>query len=318
MLAAFYREPGALSLEQVECPQPRPHEVQVRIAVNTICGATDTKIISGLRDRRFPRNVIMGHEAAGTVAATGGLVEGFAPGDRVASMAWGTYTETICTTPELLARVPDSVSWEEASMAEITMKVYQMAYGNIHPGDTVVILGQGVAGLLFTQVARLMGAGRIFVSDLYEEKLRWAEQFGADATVNAGGEDVPAAFARLTAGAGADVVIEAAGVKETVAQAPALTKSYGATLLQFGVCPFPVSYDFSYAHDHGHTIKTMGSCKSRPELFFFGRAVYLIASGSIRVKEMITQRFPLRQINDAFRLIKAEPAKVIKIAITND
>jgi len=318
MLAAFYRKPGALSLEEVECPQPRADEIQVRIAVNTICGATDTKIITGLRDRRFPRDVIMGHESAGTVTATGAAVRGFAPGDRVASMAWGTYTETICTTGDLLARVPDPLTWEEASMAEITMKVYQMAYNNIQAGDTVAVLGQGVAGLLFTQVARLMGAAKIFVSDLYEEKLQWAERFGADGTVNASREDVPAGLARLTGNRGADVVIEAAGVKDTVEQAPYVAKEYGATLLQFGVCPYPVSYDFAYAHDHGQTIKTMGSCKFRPEMFFFERAIDLIASGAVNVKDMITHRFPLRLINDAFQLIQTEPQNVVKIAVLNE
>jgi L-iditol 2-dehydrogenase len=318
MLAAYYRKPGALSLEHIECPQPQADEVQVRIEMNTICGATDTKIITGLRDRRFPRDVIMGHESAGVVTAVGERVKGFVPGDRVASMAWGTYTEMICATADLLTQVPDAISWEEASMAEITMKVYQMAYANIQPGDTVVILGQGVAGLLFTQIARLMGAAKVYVSDLYPEKLQWSVRFGADGTVNAREEDVLSAFSRLTANAGADVVIEAAGVKETVEQAPFVAKSYGATLLQFGVCPYPVSYDFSYCHDHGQTIKTMGSCKFRPEMFFFERAVYLIASGAINVRDMITQRFPLRLINDAFRLIHSEPQNVIKIAITNE
>jgi threonine dehydrogenase-like Zn-dependent dehydrogenase len=322
MLAAFYRENGRLHLEDIPIPEPAENEVQVEVQVNTICGSTDRKIISGLRSSAFEKDVILGHEAGGIVVKVGKLVTDFQIGDRVACEAWGTYTKYLCTTPDLIQHVPDNLSWDEIALAEITMKVYQMIAGQVLPGDTVIILGQGASGLLFTQMARLMGASRIIVSDLYDFKLETAKEFGAHHVINAQTEDVIKKALAYTDGKGADVVIEAAGVPETVMTAPYVAhtaryraKGYGSKILQFGVVPQHVTYDFARTHDYGQTILTIGSCRFIEEDLPFRRAIQLISERRIQLDSFITHRFPLNEINQAFDVIKHQPETVIKIAI---
>lgn len=317
MIAAFYREKGSLSIEETDIPEPKANEVQICIRQNTICGSTDMKIIKGLRDATFGRNIILGHESSGVITKVGELVTGFKPGDRVASECWGAYAEYTCTTTDKIQHIPDEMSYTEAALSELVMKVYQMAARNILPGDTVVILGQGAAGLIFTQFAVLMGASCIIVSDLYDLKLDTARKFGAQYTINPNQEDVIKRVHEITGGKGADVVIEAAGVKDTVETAPYAAKRYGGTILQFGVPPVNVDYSFTRTHDYGQTILTIGSCRFVEQDLPYKRSIQLIAEGKIRLDAFVTHRYPLKRINEAFELIKKSPEKVIKIAIDN-
>ena len=317
MLAAFYREKGSLSLEEIEIPEPKANEVQVRIKENTVCGSTDMKIISGIRDAVFGRNIILGHESSGIITQTGGLVAGFRPGDRVACECWGTYAEYACTTTDKIQHIPFDMTWTEAALSELAMKVYQMAARNILPGDTVVILGQGAAGLIFTQMAAAMGASRIITTDLYDRKLELSKSLGADHTINASHEDVIKKVGAYTRGIGADVVIEAAGVRETVETAPYVAKRYGATILQFGVPPTNAEYSFSRMHDYGQTMLTIGSCRFIEPDLPYKRAIRLISEGKIKLDAFVTHRFSLKDINRAFELLKRNPGEVIKIAIEN-
>lgn len=321
MLAAYYRTTGSLSLEETDIPEPKAHELQIQIKVTTVCGSTDMKIIKGLRDHAFGRDIILGHESSGIVTKVGELVSGFKVGDRVACEAWGTYAQYVCCTTDKVQLLPMNTTWTQGAVAELLLKVYQMCAGKILPGDTVAILGQGSAGLLFTQMAKLMGASRIVVSDLVSAKLDLARRFGATATINASLEnqneqDIISQFMDYTDGKGADVVIEAAGVVDTVKLSPYVTKRYGATILQFGVVPFETPYSFSRTHDYGQTILTIGSCRFIDSTLPYKRAVQLISEGQIDVHSLITHTFKLSQINKAFTLLREQPEEVIKIAIT--
>ena len=315
MLAAFYRGDIKFSLEDIEEPQPKANEVKIRIVANTICNSTDRKIIMGLRDHIFGVNVVLGHESAGVIEEVGALVTDFKVGDRVATEAWGTYTKTICTTTDKVQHVPDKLNFDQIALTEIAMKVYQMAAGNIIPGDTVVILGQGAAGLIFTQLAKLAGASKIIVTDLYEFKLDKAKSYGADVAINAGKEDALEAI-KVALGEGtADVIIEAAGVVETPAIAQRVPNTYGAKVLQFGVIPYDVSYSFSHLHDCGQQVLTIGACRFLDASLPYRRAIQLIAEGKIEIESFITHRFKLEDINDAFDLVLNHPEQINKIVI---
>jgi 2-desacetyl-2-hydroxyethyl bacteriochlorophyllide A dehydrogenase len=320
MKAAVFKGVVELNLENLPEPQVKPNEVKVKIMLNTICNSTDRKILHGLRDEGVGVNNIIGHESGGVVVEVGSLVEGFEIGDRVACDEWGTYTEFICTKAENLVKVPDNMTWDEISLAEIVMKVYQMSAQHIIPGDTVVILGQGPAGMIFTQMAKLCGASKVVVTDLSDMKLKKSlEDYGADVAINAENKTNEDMVNEINShiGSGADVVIEAAGVVDTGLQALQINDTYGVKIMQFGVIPYLLNYDFAHLHDRGKQILTMGSCRFVDTHRPFHRAVKLIAEGKIEVASFITHRFKLDQINQAFSLVETNPKEVIKIAIDN-
>lgn len=319
MKAAVFKGVVELSLEELVEPKVKANEVKVQIMINTICNSTDRKILHGLRDEGVGINNIIGHESGGIVVEVGELVEGFEVGDRVACDEWGTYTEFICTKADNLVKVPDNMTWDEISLAEIVMKVYQMSAQHIIPGDTVVVLGQGPAGLIFTQIAKLCGASKIVVSDLSDMKLKKSLEYGADVAINADNKTNEEVISEVNSyiGEGADVIIEAAGVVDTGLQALKINDAYGVKIMQFGVIPYLVNYDFAYLHDRGKQILTMGSCRFVDTHRPFKRAVQLIGEGKIEVASFITHRYKLNQINEAFQLVENKPKEVIKIAIEN-
>ncbi len=315
MLAAFYKGDIKFSLEDIEEPKPKANEVKIRIVANTICNSTDRKIIMGLRDHIFGVNVVLGHESGGVVEEVGAMITDFKVGDRVATEAWGTYTKYICTTTNKVQHVPDNLNFDQVALTEIVMKAYQMAAGNIIPGDTVVILGQGAAGLIFTQLAKLAGASKIIVTDLYDHKLVKAKSYGADVAINASKEGSLEAI-KVALGEGtADVIIEAAGVVETPPIALRVPNTYGAKILQFGVIPYDVSYSFSHLHDCGQQVLTIGACRFLDESLPYRRAIQLISEGKIEIESFITHRFKLEDINDAFDLVLNHPEQINKIVI---
>lgn len=320
MKAAVFKGVGQLIIQDLDIPVPRANEVKVQIMLNTICNSTDKKIIKGLKSEGIRINDILGHESTGVVVEVGDLVTDYKVGDRVTSEAWGTYTEFICTTPNMLQRIPDSMNWDNGALCEIAMKVYQMSAQHIIPGDTVVILGQGPAGLIFTQMAKLVGASRIVVTDLSDVKLKKALEYGADVAINSKNKSNEQVVDEINhcIGAGADVVVEAAGVVDTGLQALRIKDTYGIKVLQFGVIPHLVNYNFAYLHDRGRQILTMGSCRFIDTHRPFKRAVQLIDEGKLEVESFITHRFKLTEINEAFRLIDENPDDLIKIAIYNE
>lgn len=313
MLAAYFRKTGELSLEEVPAPEPEANQVQVQMKINTICGGTDSEILSGVRP--YPKDIILGHEGGGVVTKVGSRTKKLKPGMRVASEAWGGYAGYVADVEDMFQPVPDSMSWEEISLAEITLKCWQMAARNIKPGDTVVVLGQGAAGLIFTQLAKIMGASCIVVTDLYDFKLKKALAYGAQSAFNGTETDLAAKVMQATGGQGADVVIEATGRKAGVELAPHVTKRYGALILQFGVVAENATYNFKTTHDKGQSILTIGACRFPDPTEPLRASVRLIAEKKIEVASFITHRFPLAKINQAFQLLREHPEQVLKVAI---
>ncbi|WP_160300730.1 zinc-dependent alcohol dehydrogenase [Kiritimatiella glycovorans] len=316
MTAAVLREPGRLSIERVPVPEPAENEVLIRVRINTLCSATDSEVIAGIRKEGM--NSILGHEMAGTVERTGSRVTRFAPGDRVTIDAWGSYAGYVCVPEDRVLPVPEALTWEEASLGELTYKVTHMALGRIVPGDTAVVLGQGPAGLLYTQFCRLSGASRVVVTDPSPMKRKLALELGADEALDPACEDLPGQVMAATGGRGGDVVIEASGRAAAAELAPRVTRPYGATIIQFGVVAEPVRYVFMRMHDKGHTLLSYGSFKDRTDRFSFERALQLLAERRIRVDRFITHTYPLSEINEAFETYARDINHVIKVRITSE
>lgn len=334
MQALLLKNYMELELTEMPVPEPGPDEVLVRVAACGICGS-DVHGLDGSSGRRIPP-VVMGHEAAGVVAATGSQVRGLREGDRITfdSTVWcgtcfycrrgevnlcdnrqvlgvscgdyrrhGAFAEYVVVPERIVAPLPDSLSFEEAAMIEpASVAVHAVNLTPVRLGDTAVVVGTGMIGLLVVQALRLAGCGRIVAVDVDAARLELARQFGADELVNAREADPVAAVADLTSGRGADVAVEAVGATEPVATAIASLRKGGALTLVGNVTP---KIELALQAVVTRQLRLTGSCASCGE---YPAVIELVARGAIRVRELISATAPLADGPAWFdRLYRREP-----------
>jgi 2-desacetyl-2-hydroxyethyl bacteriochlorophyllide A dehydrogenase len=332
MKAAVLHGPRALRIESVRTPEPGPGDVLVRIAAAGLCG-TDYSIFSGDRPVRYPR--VMGHEFVGVVEVAGREVTAPRVGERVAiepNYSCGVCAlcregnRNLCLSRTAigidvdgcfaeLVRVPARCCWaapagvadEELMVTEpLAVVVRAVARGQARAGETTAVVGAGTLGLLAAQVLRARGA-RVLVVSRTARRFALARQLGADAThavPDAPLEDVARAF---TGREGVDCVVETAGTAEAVAHALALVRPGGRVVLT-GLPhePTPVRF-FSVVR---REVTILGSMIYQDE---FAEAMRLVATGQVRIRPLITDRFALDEIERAFAAHR-EPAS-IKVAL---
>ena len=340
MLVAVLYGPGDLRLEERPIPKPGPGELVARVRAATTCG-TDVKMFV----RPYVSSVVklpspFGHEWAGEVVAVGPGVEGWEPGDRIRAgnsapcltcrfcrrgeenlcerrvWLWGAFAEYIRVPERVLAvnaqHIPDHLAFEEAAVAEpLACVLHGAKLAGTKPGDVVAIIGSGPIGILHAQVAKRMGAVKVIISDLVEDRLRIAKSVGADLTVNAREEDLAEVVRAETDGLGADVVIEAVGTPATWEKAFELVRR-GGTVLEFGGCPPGTSISISTELLHYGEVKVLGAFHATPRDFEI--ALSMIASGSVAVKPLITSRRRLSEIHAVMKSL-VEEKKDLKVAI---
>ncbi|KPV64735.1 MAG: putative L-threonine 3-dehydrogenase [Candidatus Bathyarchaeota archaeon BA1] len=341
MKAAMYYSPEDIRIEDMPTPKIEPDEILVEMKACGVCGSDLMEWY--LRDRA---PLVLGHEPAGVVVKTGEKVRDFKPGDRVfvhhhvACLTChycnrGTYTmcEKFGRThiypggfaeyfrvpaPNLqidTLKIPEALSFEEATLIEPTACCLRaLVKCNIQKGDTVAIIGAGPSGIIHTALARNFGAGQIIVSDPIDYRLEAAKKFGADLAINPKRENLFDAVREATDGRGADVVVV------TAPRAEALSTGLDICCRGGTVCIFAPTLP-----DERISIN--------PNRLFFSEiriipsystshietriALKLIDSGRVKARELITHRFPLSQIKDAFKT--AEKSKeCLKVIVFNE
>ncbi|MDL4771861.1 zinc-dependent dehydrogenase [Actinomadura xylanilytica] len=339
-VARFYA-PGDIRLEDAAEPEPGPGELKIRVRNCSTCG-TDVKISRFGHHHIVPPRV-MGHEIAGEV--TGGDAPGWTAGDRVQviaaipcgrcaecrrgrmtvcahqeSMGYhydGAFAEYMIVPAKVLAvdgvnRVPDGVSFAEASVAEpLACVLNGQELARVGEGDDVVVFGSGPVGCLHVRVARAQGAARVFLVDVNRDRLDHAAGIvKPDAAVWATeGTDVVEALRDLTGGRGADVAITAAASGAAQVQAMEAAAP-GGRVSFFGGLPKDdpiISCDSNRVHYR--ELSLVGANGSSPA--HNARALELIGSGRVPVQDLITHRLPLSGLPDALGLVaRGEAIKV--------
>ncbi|MFW6116603.1 MAG: zinc-dependent alcohol dehydrogenase [bacterium] len=261
----------ALVLEQYDCleyrevpdPQVGPRDVLVEVRACGICGS-DIHGMDGSSGRRIPP-VIMGHEASGVIVGKGRDVSNWREGDHVTLDSTiscdkcsfcssgmpnlcdnrrvlgvscedyrrdGAFAEYVAVHERTLYGVPEGVSFVEAAMVE-PLSVAAHACNRLSPsiGDSVVVIGTGMIGLLVIQVLRAAGCGRILAVDLDPSRLEAARRLGADHGLLSCDVDVPDKVRRLTNGQGADAAFEAVGIGSTLTLATNSVRKGGTVTL---------------------------------------------------------------------------------------
>jgi 2-desacetyl-2-hydroxyethyl bacteriochlorophyllide A dehydrogenase len=323
MKAVRLEATGKLFLREVEKPVPGPGDLLVRVEACGICG-TDRHLFLG----EFPSHppVTLGHEFAGIIEAVGSEVSGFRPGMRVTgdpNIACGRCEEchngrvnlcrnlqaigihkdggfadyVILPQKQAFALPPGLDPLHGAFCEPLACCLHGVDLANIKTGASVIVLGGGVIGLLTVQLARLAGATHVLLVTRSADKRTLAETLGATATFDPSWKDPISGITGeggLLPG-GADIVFECAGVPETMMQAPKLARR-GGTALILGVMPQGAKIE---VEPFDLLFREVSLVTSFLNPFTHGRAADLIASGAIRVEQLISRRITLEQAPEA-------------------
>lgn len=301
-------EPGRFAVIDAPDPRPGPGEVLVRTHVASICGSDLHNMFESIYTGNFPAPIgYPGHEGVGTVVAS--RSDRFAPGDAVLTVPLpahsACFAELQALGDEYVVPLPAGADANRLLMAQqlgTTLYAFRRYWGDDRPaaGLSVAILGAGSAGLFLLQLARRAGFACTIIADRDVTRLEVAGELHADVLVDMASEPFPDAVADATAGAGADLVIEAAGYDECRAACVQAVRTQGR--LGFfglhehtGLVPFP----FATAFRKGVTIEMVVGAQREPGLRAFRDSIELIASGAISVDHLLEPRFPLERFQDA-------------------
>jgi L-iditol 2-dehydrogenase len=339
LLLSKYR---SLEIAEVPIPAVGAGEVLIRVGACGICGS-DVHGYDGSSGRRIPP-IVMGHEAAGRIAAVGAGVTGLAEGDRVTfdstiycgacgyckrgevnlcdhrqvlgvscgdySRA-GAFAEFVAVPARVVYKLPESISFAEAAMLEaVAVAIHAVSLADISAESTALVVGAGTIGVLILQALRAAGCRRVFVSDVDATRLKLAKELGATDVLLADKEDVVLEISQRTGGVGVDVAMEAVGRTETVNAAIASVRKGGTVVLVGNISPettLPLQKVVT------RQIRLQGSCASAGE---YPLAIALMGSGAIRVKPLITAIAPLAEGPQWFERLYAREPNLLKVVLT--
>ena len=341
MKALLLSEYKHLEVTDLPIPSVEPDEVLVRVAACGICGS-DVHGYDGSSGRRIPP-VVMGHEAAGVVEAVGAAVPGFAVGDRVTfdSTVYcgvcefclrgevnlcnnrqvlgvscgeyrraGAFAEFVAVPGRILYKLPEALSFAEAAMLEaVSVALHGVRVAELKGGESALVIGAGMIGLLLLQAAKVAGCSRVLVADIDETRLARARELGADEILHASGDVLVQEIKWLTDGRGMDVLFEAVGRNETVTAAIDCVRKGGTVTLVGNISPevtLPLQKVVS------RQIRLQGSCASAGE---YPQAMELMSTGMIKVGPLITAVAPISDGPRWFQRLHGGEPNLMKVVL---
>jgi len=338
MKAALKTEDGTFVVDEVdELHVPNADWVKARIRVAGICG---TDLRHWKQHEPELACHIVGHELAGEVVEVGAAVSNLAPGDRVVIESvlgcghcdWcrvrqynrcpdlyptrtqsvsRAYAEFVIGPAHKFYKLPDHVSFEEAALIDtFSVCLHAQHLSGLTINDRVAIIGAGPIGLGQMMLAKASGAD-VLIVDLVPSALDLARELGADVVVNSGEEDPVVRALEWTGGKGADLVFECAGgpsMPQTLPQATKMVRRGGKVVIVGGFDAGETSIPLEWQRIQMSEITLVPSASFamhdlRPEQ---GEVLDLIAKGRIDVRKLITHRFPIDRINEAFDVAQAK------------
>ncbi len=330
-----------LEMAEVPLPVPGPDEVLVAVRACAICGS-DVHGYDGSTGRRRPP-LIMGHEAAGVVAEVGAGVSDLAPGDRVTFDSTiycgrcgncrrgrinlcddrrvlgvscaeyrrdGAFARYVAVPQRVIYRLPPGLSFEHAAMIEpLAIAFHAVGRVPLRLGDTAVVVGAGVIGLLIVQALRLAGCGRIVAADIDPARLALARRLGADETLDVSADRPEARLREAVGGDGADVAFDAVGRGDTLRTALTSLRK-GGFLSAVGNLDADVPMPLQQAVTRELTVA--GSCASCGE---YPACIEALAAGRVDVASLISAVAPLEEGPAWFERLYGREPGLIKVVL---
>ncbi|QEG33099.1 galactitol-1-phosphate 5-dehydrogenase [Bythopirellula goksoeyrii] len=334
MKALLLTEPGKLEISELADPVAGADEVLVRVAACGICGS-DIHGFDGSTGRRIPP-LVMGHEAAGTISAVGSAVSDFREGDRVTfdstiscgKCAYcqqgkinlcddrqvlgvscgeyrrhGAFAEMVAVPARILYRLPDDLVMEHAALLEaVSVAVHAVRRSELVRGETAVVVGTGMIGLLVVQVLKHYGCSQVYAVDQDQRRLELALALGADETILASEDDLVDRLIEAHDGQGLDHAFEVVGITATVQTAVQAVRRGGTVTLVGNLAP-EVALPLQAVVTRELTLR--GTCASSGE---YPECLELIVSGAVQVAPLISATANLDEGPEWFeRLFNGEP-----------
>lgn len=337
MKVAMYYNNKDIRIEEKPKPEISPDELLVKTIASGICGSD---VMEWYRIKKAPR--VLGHEMTGKIVEVGDNVKNFKVGDRVfvshhvpcmkcryclngqhavcetlhsTNFDPGGFSEFI-RIPKINVELgtfllPEDMSFEDGTFIEpLGCVIRGQRRANVKSGNTVLVIGSGLSGLLHIQLARVLGATRIIATDINEYRMNAAKKFGVDGVINAK-EDVPNRVKELNEGRLADRVIVCTGAVAAINQALKSVDSSG-TILFFAPTDPSINISLPFNEFWTKQITLTNTYAAAPE--DIKEAIELIRSGKVNVKDMITHRLSLSEITKGFELV-TDAKESIKVII---
>ncbi|MGB5749723.1 MAG: alcohol dehydrogenase catalytic domain-containing protein [Desulfobacterales bacterium] len=345
MKAAILKGRNNLEVKEIPTPVPGPMEVLLKVE-SCACCSTDVALMDEPLPGQPPYgSFVPGHEYAGVVAALGSDVDEFKVGDRVAVEAHlgclrckncrvGNYTaclnygtskhrangmtanggfaQYVINNINTVHAIPDHIDFDEASLVtNLGCVLYGFeTIGGYVAGNQVVVIGPGPLGLISAQVAKALGAERVYLIGTRASRLNKGGETGADRLINIHEENAVDIILKESNGVGADLVIESSGAKEAPMMAIKMLKPMGK-MLMLGMPHEPVLVDFKdllLNNKSIHTVRGEGWAN-------VSRAVSLLSTGKITLKPYVTHSFPLDEITTAFETFVKRIDGAVKVIV---
>jgi L-iditol 2-dehydrogenase len=304
-------------IEDVKSSDPDKNECLIKIKACGVCHSELHQWDHKIDGLEYPRYI--GHEVAGIILKVGDNIKNFKPGDKVAAWADGKgYAEEILVREDTLEKIADGISLELALSEPIACTTNAVIKANIQLGDTVALVGVGFMGLILLQELKLVGLKQIIAIDIRDDMLKIAKELGADVVLNPLNDDVKKIIMEITDNKGVDVSFEVGGIESTLNFAAEICRMEGKFVL-FGYHPGPrkindlgywnwMAFDIINAHFRDRETILKGS----------HIGMELLNTGKIKMDKLVTHRFSLEKIEEAFMAAKNKPNGFVKSVIFNE
>ncbi|MCI8591902.1 MAG: alcohol dehydrogenase catalytic domain-containing protein [Lachnospiraceae bacterium] len=332
MNAVVIKEPGRVSLEQVEIPRPQPGFVLVKVKAAAVC-ATDLEVLDGNIPASYP--LIPGHEWSGIVEEAGSGEDRHWIGKRVVgsndvaclkcdacrSGNWryckefeeigfkrnGAYAEYVQVPAYGLCELPENISFQHGALCEpLGVALGTLEKAGAKFGDTCLIIGAGSIGLCMLAAAKAMGMKRIVVCASTGRRLKIAREMGAYAAVAMDHGDLQEEMGKIHPG-GTDVVIDATGIEECIQQSLKLARKGGTVAL----AGYGRGKTMSIRIDdiHINNLRVVGAGNNWNQ---HGKAVSLMADGLVNIEHFVTDTFSLEEYEKSLEMARKRPEGFVK------
>lgn len=341
MKALLLEQYNQLVYGDVPDPSIGDGDVLVKVEACGICGS-DVHGMDGSSGRRIPP-IIMGHEAAGTVAGVGRSVAGIHEGDRVTFDSTiscgecppcrrgeinlcdrrmvlgvscdeykcdGAFAEYVVVPRRIIYPLPENLSFERAAMVEpVSIAVHAVNLSPVSLNDTAVVVGAGMIGLLVIQGLRAAGCGCVIAVDIDEARLALARKLGAAAAVNGKSGGAKDELLDITGGRGADIAVDAVGRAAAVETAAGCVRKGGHLTL---IGNLDASVPMALQRVVTRQLTLRGSCASSGE---YPDCLEMIARGDIDVDALMSRVAPLADGAEWFNRLHRREEGLMKVVL---
>lgn len=341
MKAAVLTEIRKMSIQDIDKPVVQSGQVLIKIDYVGICGSDVHYYEHGrIGDFVVKEPIILGHECSGTVVEKGEGVKNLRVGDRVVPepgyacnkcafcksgkynlceemifMATppvdGSFCEYISYPADMVFKLPENVSTKEGALIEpLAIGIYAAQRGGVFPGSKVLVLGAGCIGLVTMLACKAYGASQVIITDVLDNRLKAADNMGADFTVNTSQKDLHALIADITDDMGMDVVIDCVGISPTINDAVDNCKKGGSIVLVGMGSDGNVSINLNRAISKEIDFTTIFRYRN-----IFPTALKMVSDGKIDIKNIISHSFDFEDIAGAMEFVMNNKEKVVKAIV---